>query len=133
MLEMLEMAGVIALPNDKKTDPRHFWLGAIGIRDDGAMVSARNGAVQFCDQIKRNQLLPGSHAENRCLKKMGCKGTLYVARISKSNGDFAMSRPCMICRNHIKAKYINKVYYTIDANHYGIWHVKKDFDQIIDC
>lgn len=132
MLELLRLAGEIALPT-VDNDKRHFFIGAVGLRADGAQVVARNGAVQFYEQIKRNQLLPGSHAETRCLKKMNCGGTLYVARIAKLNGEFAMSRPCLICRNHIKAKHVDKVYYTIDNNHYGIWYPKKDFDKIIHC
>lgn len=119
--EMLKLAGKIALSAPDR-DTKNFLLGAVGVRKDGTKVYGRNGAV-FSTTINYYQLIPNSHAEGRVLGKMGRGGVIYVARVLKLNNQFAMSMPCPVCAMRIKAANIEKVYFTIDATHYGIWLV----------
>ena len=128
MLSMLELAANIALPANT-FDPRGFWLGAVGIREDGVIVQSRNGAVN-CSSMTDYQLIPGAHAEGRVLRKMGRGGVIFVARVAKKDRAFVMARPCPTCRVRITSAKVEKVYYTIDHNHYGIWFVNKDYDKI---
>lgn len=99
-------------------DPRNFLIGAIGIRRDGAIVAARNGAVH-CTKAKGGFSFPKAHAEFRCSRKMDTGSEIYVARVLK-NGELAMSKPCAHCENVLRARGIKTVYYTINQNEYGV-------------
>lgn len=127
--ELLSLAAQVGLPVDAN-DKRGFWLGSVGIRQDGVLVSARNGDVTASTIVENYIRIPNSHAEGRVLRKMGNGGVIYVARISKKDGSYAMARPCVICQNRIYGRKIEKVYYTIDQNHYGLWFPKTDIDRI---
>lgn len=129
MLSLLHQAAEIARPSIQK-DYRDFWLGAIGLREDGVMVSSKNGAASFRTEIKSYQLLPTSHAEGRVLRKHGRGGVIYVARVSKKDGSLAMARPCGMCQVKLRAAKVSKVYYTINNNTYGIWYPDSDTDKI---
>jgi cytidine deaminase len=129
MLNLLRQAAQVALPTSHD-DHRHFWLGCIGIRDDGVMVSSKNGSVAFTDTVKNYQLIPSSHAEGRVLRKLGKNGTLYVARVSKKDNSLAMARPCGLCQIRIKSFGVKKVYYTINNKQYGVWYSDTDTDKI---
>lgn len=131
MLNLLHQAAQIALPSIDK-DYRDFWLGAIGIREDGVMVSSKNGAASFRKTIKSYELLPTSHAEGRLLRKLGKAGTIFVARVSKKDGSLVMAMPCPMCSIRIRSFKVIKVYYTINSNQYGIWDVKKDSHRVCD-
>lgn len=131
MLDMLLLAAKVALPNDYH-DARNFWLGCVGIRQDGAIVSGKNGAVH-CTSINEYQLIPNSHAEGRVLRKLGKGGTIFVSRVSKINHSLAMAYPCPTCQVRITSFQVNKVYYTINPNQYGIWSVKKDLHRVVNC
>lgn len=128
MTDMLKLAGEISKPSTED-DPRNFWIGCVGIRDDGAMVSAKNGAV-FSTAVDNYQLLPDSHAEGRVLRKLGKNGVIYVARISKSSGGYAMARPCGMCQNRIRSFDVRRVYYSINDTHYGLWIPEDDEDKV---
>ena len=128
MLEMLLFAAKIALP-DEENDNRGFWLGCVGLRSDGTLVFSKNGSV-FSTITENYQLLPGSHAECRVLRKMDWGGTLYVARVARKDRTIAMARPCPICQVKIKAKGIKKVYYSINPTQWGVWNPKTDTDRI---
>lgn len=129
MLNLLHQAAQIALPSIDK-DYRDFWLGCIGIREDGVMVSSKNGAASFRTTIKSYQLLPSSHAEGRVLRKLGKGGIIFVARVSKKDRSLVMARPCGMCQTRLRAYKVNKVYYTINDNQYGIWYPDSDTDKI---
>lgn len=129
MLPLLIRAGQIALSSNINDDRRNFLLGCVGIRRDGAIVSAKNGAV-ITSSYSEYRVISDAHAEIRCLKKMGRGGVLYTARILKKDGSFAMAKACGICSQRIRAAEIDKVFYTIDAYHYGVWNVKKNYDKI---
>lgn len=128
MIEMIKLAGKISLPTTT-FDPRGFWLGCVGIRQDGALVSAKNGAVHSTC-VDNYQHMPSAHAEGRVLRKLGKGGTLYVARIAKSTKEYAMARPCPMCQTRIKAFGVKKVYYTINPEQYGIWTPSNDTDKV---
>jgi tRNA(Arg) A34 adenosine deaminase TadA len=130
MIDYFTMAANVALPTTDN-DPRNFWIAAIGIREDGTIVSAKNGAVQSTD-TKNYQFIPESHAEGRALRKLGKGGILYVARVAKFNRHFAMSRPCQMCAIRIKAYNVKKVYYTINENQYGVWTPGTDYDRVFN-
>lgn len=125
MLELLRLAGKIALPNEPECDLRNFWLGCVGIRNDGVKVFAKNSPV-YSTTVDNYRLLPNAHAEGRVLRKLGKGGELYVARISKLNGQFAMSMPCPMCQVRIKAFDVKRVFYTLNESQYCIWDVKKN-------
>lgn len=129
MLSLLLQAASISLPTHKN-DPRGFWLGCIGIREDGAKVTARNGAVEFQSTIDKHQLFNYAHAEGRVLRKLGKGGVLFVARVSRKDKSLAMARPCDMCRLKLKMNKVSKVYYTINDNQYGVWYVKDDYDRV---
>ena len=125
MLPLLKMAAEVALPTSDK-DPRNFWLGCVGIRDDGVMVSGRNGATEFSNIVENYQLVPNAHAEGRVLRKLGKKGILFVARVSRKDHSLAMAQPCGMCQVRIRAAKVKKVYYTINDNQYGVWLPSSD-------
>jgi len=125
----LKMAAELAPPTIDK-DFRDYWLAAVGIREDGVMVSAKNGAASFRTTIKSYQLLPASHAEGRVLRKLGKAGIVYVARVSKKDGSLAMARPCGMCQVKLRAAKTIKVYYSINDSQYGIWYPDTDTDKI---
>jgi cytidine deaminase len=131
MIRMLRMAAEIALPHDPM-DLRNFWLGCIGIRQDGAMVSSRNGAAEHSTSVKHYQLVPSAHAEGRVLRKLGWGGTIFVARVSRKDRSLAMARPCGMCQVRLKAFNVKKVYYTINPDQYGLWNPITDTDRIYD-
>lgn len=133
MLNMLKLAAKIAVPVTD-ADCRNFWLGCIGIRNDGVLVSSRNGSIQhmFSKSLDPNEADKSCeyHAEGRALRKMDKGGILYVARVSRKDGSFVMARPCNLCQSKIRAKKISKVYYTVNQNQYGIWMPDQDRDKI---
>jgi hypothetical protein len=132
MLELLKQAALIGLPNTDN-DSRGFWLGCIGIREDGAQVSAKNGSVAFYNTIDNFRIIPESHAEGRVLRKLGKNGTIYVSRVSRKDGSLAMAMPCRTCQVRIKSARAIKVYYTINPTQYGVWSVKEDYHRVYNC
>lgn len=131
MQQMLKLAGKVAMPSNPDEELRNFYIGCIGIRDDGVLVSAKNGAV-FSTTTEHYQKLPSAHAEGRVLRKLGHNGTMYVSRVAKSNGDYAMSMPCPICQVRIKSFNVRKVVYTINKAQFGVWNVKKDIHKVYE-
>jgi deoxycytidylate deaminase len=106
-------------------DGRNFLIGAVGIRNDGVMVCARNLPVFFSNRTEFCKI-PGSHAEQRVMAKMDYSGVLYVVRISKVDNIFLNSRPCKLCQPSIIQHKIKKVYYTAGGDMYGVWNLQKD-------
>jgi tRNA(Arg) A34 adenosine deaminase TadA len=129
MIDMIRLAAKVALPTSD-IDPRNFWLGCIGVRRDGVLVSAKNGATVYYDTVPYYHLIPNSHAEGRVLRKLGKGGILYVARVSRKDGSLAMSRPCDMCAVRIRAAKVKKVYYSINEDHYGLWLPQQDEEKI---
>lgn len=130
IINFINLAAQVSLPTDKN-DPRNFLIGAVGIREDGVIVSAKNGAVLSTD-VDNYQYLPSSHAEGRALRKLGKNGILFVARLRKIDRELAMARPCNMCRVRIKSFNVKKVYYSIDPFHYGIWYPNSNIDKVFN-
>jgi len=98
-----QKAREIALPKDR----RHYWFGAVGIRDDGVIVEASN--ISAMGKNVR------AHAEARVARK-GAK-IIYVCRVSKKNGKFLSARPCYMCRHLMRALGVRIIYYTTNAGY----------------
>jgi tRNA(Arg) A34 adenosine deaminase TadA len=91
-------------------DLRSFRLTAIGVRSDGAMVAASNGAVMETGRLHRCSF-PKAHAEARLSRKLDVGSVVYVARASKS-GKAAMAKPCPSCKAFLKSRGCKRVVYT---------------------
>lgn len=123
-----EMAKEQALAGDEK---RNFLLGAVGIRSDGALVSSKNGAV-YSISDDEYKTLPTAHAEGRLCRKLGKNGIVYVVRIAKKDGALVMARPCPICASLMKAREVQKIYYSINSFQYGVFFPVEDKDAVYD-
>ncbi len=116
MHKLIKLAAEIAIPT-KDNDQRHYWLGAVGKRSDGVIVSARNGSVVISNSSIATTF-PQAHAEYRCIKKMDSGGIVYVARVLR-NGQLGLSKPCKDCEGSMRARGIKKVCYSINDDEYG--------------
>jgi tRNA(Arg) A34 adenosine deaminase TadA len=108
-MKYLELAARIA--QGAAWHEKHFLLGAVAIRGDGAIVTATN--------IRTQDRVHSAHAEYRALKKAGKDSILYVARIDRF-GQWAMAKPCNLCQTLIKNKRVRRVYYTIAKDEFGV-------------
>ena len=108
MLRMLERACGVALNGQQS---RKYLLGAIGLRRDGAIVSATNGGTP-------GEKTPTAHAEFRLARKLDSGSTVFVSRILK-NSAVALARPCMGCQMAMKHRGVSKCYYTISETEFG--------------
>jgi tRNA(Arg) A34 adenosine deaminase TadA len=95
----------------KNNDIRTFLIGAIGIREDGIIVSSRN--ISSRDRCKH------AHAETRLVKKLGKNSYVFVARVTRI-GNIGLAKPCINCEIALRNKGVKKVYYTIDNKNFGI-------------
>lgn len=100
----------IAAEAAKRGEPRNFYLGCVGIRNDGAMV--------FSNNTKTQQPLIETHAEFKIAKRLTPESTLYVARILR-NGSFAMAKPCKLCFRTLRARGVETIFYTICDGEFG--------------
>ena len=82
------------------------------MRRDGVIVSARN--------IAATDVTPDAHAEARLVKKITCDSIVWVARVGRMAGDWAMARPCQSCQRRMKTAGVRKVIYTIQPNEWGV-------------
>jgi len=111
--DFLGKAANIASSKSQIQDHRTFRLGAVGIRNDGVVVSSRNGAAM--------DKCPSIHAEARLCNKLTQNATVFVARVLR-DGTWANSKPCPRCQATLKAHKVTKVYYTISPGIYGLMH-----------
>ena len=111
-MKYLELAARIA--QGAAWHEKHFLLGAVAIREDGAIVTATN--------IRTQDREHSAHAEFRTLRKAGAGAILYIARIDRY-GCWAMAKPCPKCQVLIKNKRVKKVYYTVSLGNYNCWNV----------
>jgi len=96
-----------------KNDQRIHRIGAIGIRADGVLVAAPNAPAP--------DVTPAVHAEARLSRKLDKGATVYVARVSNDRTfRYKLARPCPSCQNHLRKKRVERVYYTISDNEYGV-------------
>jgi tRNA(Arg) A34 adenosine deaminase TadA len=113
-MRLLDVAAKYALSGDKRKD---YLIAALVERSDGAITISRNSLSRERE--------PNSHAEFKALRKADSGCILYVARVLRSNGQWAMCKPCKRCQAIIKSRRVYKVYYTIGPNEYGVWYVNK--------
>lgn len=100
----------IAAEAAKRGEARNFYLGCVGIRNDGAMV--------FSNNTKTQQPLIETHAEFKISKRLTPDSVLYVARILRS-GDYALAKPCKPCFRALRARGVQTIYYTICNGEFG--------------
>lgn len=131
MLPLLIKAGKIAISSNLNDEKRSFILGCVGVRNDGSVFGAKNGAVST-SSFTDYKIIGDAHAERRVLKRLGKGGTIYTSRILKKDSSFAMARPCSGCRGWIKQAGVVKAYYSIDNNHYGIYYAELDIDKVFE-
>lgn len=110
MRSTIKLLNIAANLATKKNDDRRFLLGAIGIRADGAIVTACNGNPKFPT--------PEHHCEYRLCRKLDRGATVFLARVLAS-GAWANSAPCRACRSRLKACQVKVVYYTLGVNEWG--------------
>jgi tRNA(Arg) A34 adenosine deaminase TadA len=111
--KMLHLAAMVAGQNhDRKVDNRSFLLGAVGRRNDDVLVSSRNIAAPDC--------APGHHAETRLIRKLTPGSTVWVARITRKDGSWALARPCYGCEMRLRGAGVKRVVYTIGPNEWGV-------------
>lgn len=106
---MIELAAEAARPDVDRL--RRAFIGAVAIRSDGVIVTARNGSSQSKS--------PSCHAEVRVLRKAGRGSVVFVARVLK-NGRFAMAKPCATCMSALRNKDVSLVAFTTDESEYKI-------------
>lgn len=107
IVKMLNEAASIAV---QREDDRHFRVGSIAIRGDGAIVRAYNGAPKFPDRLH--------HSEGRLCRKLDRGAIVFVARTTK-DGQWALSKPCVNCELALRRSYVKRVFYTIAPSEYG--------------
>lgn len=110
--KMLTLAASVALGSENRSrDNRGFLLGAIGLRNDGVVMQARNvPALDFA---------PDHHAETRLARKLTPNSIVWVARVLK-NGLWAIAKPCAGCQIRLRAVGVRRVVYTIAPNEWGV-------------
>lgn len=129
MKNFFDLAAKIAVPIHPETELRQFWLGAVGVRWDGKIVSTKNGAVHSTSTDDYRPIA-WSHAEARLCRKLGKGGTVYVVRIARKDRSLVMSRPCATCERILKAFAVKKVFYSINSEYYGAWDLSLDRDEV---
>ena len=111
--KMLQAAADTAIQGrNRRNDARTFLLGAVGIRNDGVLVSSKNIASTDC--------APHHHAETRLVRKLTPGSTVWVARVAKGTGNWAMARPCPNCERRLRGSGVTKIVYTIGPNEWGV-------------
>jgi hypothetical protein len=95
-------------------DIRTFLLGAVGLRADGVFVSSRNIPAPEAT-FDRNH-----HAETRLARKLTPGSTVWVARVSRKDGSWAMAKPCRGCERRLRAAGVARIVYTIGPSEWGV-------------
>lgn len=116
--KMLRAAASAAIQNDERgNDIRTFFLGSVGLRNDGVLVSSRN--------VASRDVALSHHAEARLARKLTPQSEVWVARIRK-NGEWAMARPCASCQNKLRMAGVSRVVYTLGPDEWGVMDLKED-------
>lgn len=106
--EMLLLAAGVGM---RKADARAFRIGAVGIRRDGALVSASNGPAPYPH--------PDAHAEARLTGKLTPCSDVWVGRLRR-DGTVGIARPCAHCMVRLRAAGVRRVAYTISDVEHGV-------------
>lgn len=111
--KMLTEAAAIAVKSPaSRKDKRTFFLGAIGLRNDDVIVSSRN--------ISAQDFKPECHAEARLVRKMTPRSTVWIARVARCDGQWAMAKPCPHCEIRLRSAGVIRVVYTIGPHEWGV-------------
>jgi pyrimidine deaminase RibD-like protein len=110
-VRMLSLALKLA-SNKKINDTRNFRLAAVGVRNDGAIVTAVNGSVHYTG-ILRHRSFPKSHAEARLSRKLDVGSTVYVVRAAKTDGSATMAMPCPSCMQFLAQRGVKRIVFTM--------------------
>lgn len=108
VFKYLVIAGAVAT---RRKDSRAFFLGAVAIRSDGAIVKSAN--------IPTKGPTKQAHAEFRLSKKINIGSIVFVARLRR-DGSFSLAKPCKNCLNALKRKKVKNIYYSISNHKYGM-------------
>jgi len=115
--KMLRVAALAALQNDERgNDIRTFFLGCVGLRNDGVLVASRN--------VASRDVALSHHAEARLSRKLTPRSEVWVARIRK-NGEWAMARPCSSCQSKLRMAGVSRVVYTLAPDEWGVIDLKE--------
>lgn len=115
---MLKVAAASALQGAARgSDIRTFFLGSVGIRNDGVIVSSRN--------IASREIALSHHAEARLARKLTPDSEVWVARVRK-NGEWAMARPCPSCHIRLLRAGVRRVTYTISPDEWGVLDLEEE-------
>lgn len=98
----------------RSKDIRTFLLGAVGLRADGVFVSSRNIPAPEAT-FERSH-----HAETRLARKLTPGSTVWVARVARKDGFWAMAKPCHGCERRLRAAGVSRIVYTIGPNEWGV-------------
>lgn len=93
-----------------RDDCRHYRLGAVGIRSDGAIVTSCN--------IPSRAFVRQAHAEARLIRKLDVGSEVFIVRILR-DGRLATARPCRQCQLIMRQRGVRRCYYSIDEKAYG--------------
>lgn len=110
MLMLAAEAADINSPNNG--DMREIFLGAVGVRGDGVLVSSRN-VTSVC-------VSPQHHAETRLARKLTPRSTVWVARVARGTHEWAMAKPCPNCEKRLRSAGVTRIVYTIGPNEWGV-------------
>lgn len=119
--KFFEIAKKVAQLRD---DQRAFLFGAVGVRDDGIIVTSPNGCVVLNDNDRRGYF-PKCHAESRICRKLDKNSTVFVVRIGIIDGKFKNAKPCKTCENTMRTRGVVRVYYSISEYEYGTLILRK--------
>jgi len=116
----LWMAAERAVPT-RNDDMRNALVGCVIRRDDGVLVSSRNGS-------SRGQKNSSSHAEARCSRKADVNSVAYVARVRR-DGSVGCARPCKACRVQMRSRGVTHVEFTLGPNSWGKMRLNDEAEQ----
>ena len=105
------LAQAVALKGDTFEARRKYRLGAVGVRSDGAIVTASNVPSR-----KPNVL---AHAEARLVRKLNRGSEIFIVRVLRNN-QLSNARPCPACQKAIRLRGIRRVYYSISEGEHGV-------------
>lgn len=91
---------------------RKAYIGAVGVRSDGRIVTAVNGCALDVE--------PRCHAEARLIRKLDAGSVVYVARTRRDDGRLAMARPCKACEDKLRHRGVRRVEYSISEGEFGV-------------
>jgi tRNA(Arg) A34 adenosine deaminase TadA len=123
-MKLLQLAAQIALSGNRGKLGKNYLLAAVAKRKDGALVFSQNAMTR--------QPHPTSHAEARAIRKSDAGCTMYVARVYRDGGKWALAKPCPKCQSLIRNHHVLRVYYTIEEGRYGVWDVEKNHWRVVD-